>query len=263
MTGYSTPAVLLAIALLLMPSRRRRLPGETAVRRPRRTAVVWVIAAAVGAAVILASPAAAVASALAVAVAAIRMRKRHRRRRRRTEAGVMAAALRTVVGELRIGAHPVSAFATAATEVADADAGVAAALRTVAARVRLGSDVAAGIRGIGSSSAMPVSWSRVEVCWRLAADHGLPISLLMAAAERDIVERQRFTDRVDASLAGPRATAVILAGLPVLSVALGQLIGAQPLRLLLSGNGWLLVIGVGLVCAGLLWADRIIDGLAT
>lgn len=174
----------------------------------------------------------------------------------------MAAALQTVVDELRVGAHPVRAFGAAAAESGQADVGVAAAFRAIAARVRLGSDTAADIREIGSASALPVYWSRVEVCWRLAAQYGLPISVLMCAAERDIVERQRFTDRVDASLAGPRATATILAGLPVLGVALGQLIGAQPLRFLLGGSGWLLVIGVALVCAGLGWADHIIDKVA-
>jgi tight adherence protein B len=44
---------------------------------------------------------------------------------------------------------------------------------------------------------------------------------------------------------------------------LGQLIGARPLSFLLRGHagGWLLVVGVTLACAGLLWSDRIIDRL--
>ena len=62
-------------------------------------------------------------------------------------------------------------------------------------------------------------------------------------------------------MAGARATASILTGLPVLGVLLGQLIGARPLSLLLGGHagGWLLVVGSALACAGLLWADRITD----
>jgi tight adherence protein B len=37
------------------------------------------------------------------------------------------------------------------------------------------------------------------------------------------------------------------------------LIGAAPLSFLLSNvvGGWLLVVGVALVCAGMLWSDRI------
>ena len=263
MMGQSVAAALLAAALLIAPPRRRRLRGAKTPHRSGQTAAVVVIAAALAATVFLASPAAAVAGALAAVVVGLRFRRRRRRRCRRTQGEAMAAALRTVVGELRIGAHPVRAFETAATEVADSGGTLVTALRVLAARVRLGSDVVAGIRDLGPASALPVHWSRVEVCWRLATDHGLPISLLMSAAHRDIVERQRFSDRVDAALAGPRATAAILAGLPVLGVALGYLIGAQPLRFLLGGGGWLLVTGVTLVCAGLGWADHIIDRLAT
>lgn len=49
--------------------------------------------------------------------------------------------------------------------------------------------------------------------------------------------------------------------LPLLGVLLGQLIGARPLSFLLTGRvgGWLLVVGLTLACAGLLWSDRITD----
>ena len=75
----------------------------------------------------------------------------------------------------------------------------------------------------------------------------------MRTAQRDIVERGRFSARVDAGLAGARATAAVLAGLPLLGVGLGQLIGADPLGFLLSGGlgGWLLFVGVTLACCGL------------
>jgi tight adherence protein B len=81
----------------------------------------------------------------------------------------------------------------------------------------------------------------------------------MQTAQRDLVERERFAARVDAGMAGARATAAVLAGLPVVGVGLGQLIGADPLSFLLSGalGGWLLIIGVSLACVGLLWCDRI------
>jgi tight adherence protein B len=93
----------------------------------------------------------------------------------------------------------------------------------------------------------------------LAQTQGLAIVALVRAAQRDIVERERFASTVAAGMAGARATAAILAGLPVLGVALGQLIGAEPVRFLLSdgAGGWLLMIGVTLACAGLWWSDRI------
>ncbi|WP_415823207.1 type II secretion system F family protein, partial [Mycobacterium senriense] len=84
-------------------------------------------------------------------------------------------------------------------------------------------------------------------------------------AQRDIAERQRFSARVASSMAGARATATILAALPVLGVLLGQLIGARPLRFLLGGHagGWLLLVGSTLACVGLLWADRIAERVAS
>ena len=87
----------------------------------------------------------------------------------------------------------------------------------------------------------------------------------MRAAHRDIVERERFSARVDSGMAGARTTAAVLAGLPVLGIGLGQLIGADPLKFLLSGGigGWLLVAGVMLACCGLLWSDRITSGALT
>ena len=60
-------------------------------------------------------------------------------------------------------------------------------------------------------------------------------------------------------MAGARATATILAGLPVLSVLMGQLIGAHPIAFLLGGQlgGYLLVVGLTLICGGMLWSDHI------
>ena len=60
------------------------------------------------------------------------------------------------------------------------------------------------------------------MCWQLAQTHGLAIATLMQAAQRDIVERERFHGRVEAGMAGARATAAILAGLPLLGVLLGE-----------------------------------------
>jgi tight adherence protein B len=201
------------------------------------------------------------AIAVVGATASLRYRRRRRTRRAMDEGRAMEDALDVLVGELRVGSHPVPAFGVAAAETAGA---VAVSLRAVAARARLGADVAAGLRAAARSSALPTHWDRLAVCWQLASDHGLAIATLMRTAQRDIAERQRFSARVTSGMAGARATAAILAGLPLLGVLLGQLIGAQPLGFLLSGHagGWLLVVGVTLACVGLLWSDRITGRVA-
>lgn len=260
MSAWAVAGALLAAATLIAPAPGRRLAtASRGVRRlPSASAAVLVAATAVAAAA-LTTPAATLAVAMTAVLAATRRRRNRRLRDRRALAKAMVSALHTVVGELRAGAHPVHAFATAAGEF---DGEVASGLGALSARARFGADVAGALDSIVSTSTVPVYWLRVEVCWRLATQHGLPMSTLMRAAQEDLTERQRFADRLDAQLAGARATAAILAGLPVIGVAFGQLVGADPVRFLLGGGGgWLLVAGVALMCVGIAWSDRLIDRL--
>lgn len=265
MTGLPLSALLLSSALLVCPaSPRGRLVA--AVRAGRRIvvgarAVGWLCGCAFAVAAFWLPWTTALSGALAGAVVVARYRRRRASRRGAQEGRALEAGLDVLVGELRVGVHPVRAFDVAADETAGA---VSAAMRAVAARARLGADVAAGLRAAAGSSALPQHWERLAVCWQLASDHGLAIATLMRAAQRDIAERQRFSATVASGLAGARATAVILAGLPLLGLLLGQLIGAEPLRFLFDGHvgGWFLMAGVALTCAGLWWSDRITDRAA-
>ena len=233
-------------------ARLRRRRGRVA---GRRSAVPALAAVGIGTATVCSVPAG-VAAALVVATAAVRGRQRSARRRRHSEAAALQAALDVLVGELRIGVHPVSAFDTAAGETSGP---VGRAMGAVAARTRLGADVAGGLEAVAAGSPLPMHWHRLADCWRLAHTHGLSIATLMRAAQRDIVERERFSAHVEAAMAGPRATAAVLAALPVVGIALGQLIGAQPLAFLFGAGvgGWLLTVGTTLSCLGLLWSDQI------
>lgn len=260
-------ALILSLAVMVLPpSPLGRLTGLAGFRfakrpAPRAQAQVGGVLACVTAGAAAVLP---LTTILAVAVlgatAGLRFRRSRRRRRSSAASQALETALDVLVGELRVGAHPVRAFSVAADETGGA---VAAAFRAVAARARLGADVTAGLRAAAVSSGLPAQWDRLAVCWQLACDHGLAMATLMRTAQRDIAERQRFSVRVTAAMAGARATAAILAGLPMLGVLLGQLIGAQPLHFLLDGHtgGWLLVVGVTLACGGLLWSDRITDRL--
>ncbi|MCV7410854.1 hypothetical protein AWC05_25995 [Mycobacterium florentinum] len=262
MTHIPIAVLLMLLALLVFPSSPRRrltafMPARRRVVSGTRGVVCLAACVAVAAGVML--PLTTIlAAAVVAATAGLRYRRRRHLRRATEEGRTLEAALDVLVGELRVGAHPLRAFGVAADETVGA---VAISLRGVAARARLGADVTVGLRAAAASSARPSHWHRLAVCWQLAGDHGLAIAALMRTAQRDIVEYQRFSSRVDSSMAGARATAAILAGLPVLGVLLGQLIGARPLSFLLSGHlgGWLLVVGSVLTCGGLLWSDRIID----
>lgn len=261
----SVAALALALALVLDPvDVRRRLlpPAPPAARRGRVPAVTAL--AVVSAAVLwwVAATGVVLAAAVAGAAVAVRVRNRDALRRREREAESLQCALDVLVSELRVGAHPVAAFEAAADET---DGHVAASLRAVAARARLGADVAAGLRDTARQSALASQWDRIAVCWQLAQTYGLSIAVVMQTAQRDIAERQRFSSRVGAGMAGARTTAAVLAGLPVLGIGLGQLIGADPVRFLFAtgSGGWVLLVGVTLSCAGLLWSDRITAEVTT
>ncbi|HOB49791.1 MAG TPA: type II secretion system F family protein [Mycobacterium sp.] len=262
MNGVPSAVMLIAAALLVAPSAARRpAVPRRAFRVSRRVAALSASGPAIAAVVVL-GPAVAIAAGLVAVTLFSRRLRRRRRRDSSSEGRALSTALEVLVGELRVGSHPVRGFAVAAAEAVGASASghaVGTALGAVAARARLGADVAAGLRDSARRSSAPHYWSRVAVYWRLAAEHGLPMATLMATAYRDITERQRFADRVDAALSGARATAMVLAGLPILGVLLGELVGAQPVSFLLGEGGWALAAGSALLCAGVVWSDRIID----
>ncbi|HEX2214080.1 MAG TPA: type II secretion system F family protein [Mycobacterium sp.] len=253
----SGAALALALALLVAPkpSRRRALGPTVRTTAPARLPVASCLLLLL-AVTAIAPVGAVIAAALVSGTLEARRRRRDRQRRRTAEAMAMQGALDVLVGELRVGAHPVAAFEAAANEV---DGAVATSMRTVAARARMGADVAAGLRDAARRSSLPEHWARLAACWQLAHAHGLAIATLMRTAQYDIAARERFTAQVAAGMAGARTTATVLAALPLLGIGLGQLIGADPVRFLLAdGAGqWLLAVGVALSCTGLVWADHI------
>ena len=91
--------------------------------------------------------------------------------------------------------------------------------------------------------------------------NGVPTASLLEALRRDLVQRAEFVARTEAGLAGPRATAMVLAGLPVLGLGLGELMGAHPVGVLLGSpfGSILLVLGVVLAAVGVVWSDAIVD----
>ncbi|CAN5266387.1 type II secretion system F family protein [soil metagenome] len=256
----SIASLLLAAALLVLPCLPRRRLGivRTWPLRctPLRTTAV--LGAGLVALALLGAPVTTSLSAAAlVGTGYVRRRRRNLHRRTRQEGRALNSALELLTAELRAGAHPVRAFEAAAAETAG---GVGVGLRTVAARAGLGADVPAGLRAAAAHSPLTGHWQRLAACWELASQHGLPIGVLMRAAQLDIAERQRYSGQVEAGMAGARATAAILSALPVLGVGLGELLGASPVKFLSQGaGGWVLCAGVLLLCAGVLWSGRITD----
>lgn len=258
----SVVVMVLAGALVVYPPRGTRfrlraiVSGATGkVPGPRRAlpaAGTALVGGSVGA--LLGGPLPALAAALVAVVGQRRWRARREAIGAHRTALALVAALEVLVAELRVGAHPALACAVAAEEV---DGPVAAVFSAAAARARLGASAADGLRA--AEPGLDAELDRVAAVWRVAEERGVALADLVEAVRCDLVGRLRFRSRTQAALAGPRATASVLAALPLLGIVLGQAIGAAPVQLLLRNRpgGVLLLLGTVLVCAGLAWSERI------
>lgn len=217
-------------------------------------AVAVTLAAGCGA--LLAGLGGGLAAAMAAGTAALRWRAGRDRQAGTAAVSGLVDGLAVLVAELRAGAQVADAAVAAATEGPPSARRV---LSAAAAAARLGGAVPAVLRSTGPAPLRP--WlGRLADAWSLADRHGIPLADLLDAVRADLEQRVRFAAEVQARLAGPRATAAVLAGLPLLGLVLGQAMGAAPLRVLgqTAAGQVLLVVGTGLACAGVLWSARLV-----
>ncbi len=129
------------------------------------------------------------------------------------------------------------------TTAARLDGDVGAALRTGAERP--------GARGLLA----------VAAAWDVSARSGAGLAGVLDRVAGALRDEQDASVEVAASLAPARATAKLLAGLPVFGLGLGASMGARPLDFLLgTGLGLCcLAMGVGLALGGVLWVERLAD----
>lgn len=253
-----------ATALFTWPAtpatrRLRDLTGTRTRRRPRppRPRSVTLTAMAVLAGWLVAGVGGAIAALLAAITAARRWRAKGDLTRALSAVDGLAEAIRALVAGLRAGAHPAEAAESAAT---DAQPEAAASMRAIAAAARLGGDVRLALAA--GPHTLATGLVRVSRAWTLAQRHGLPLADILDAVGRDLEQRARFARQVLARMAGPRTSATVLAVLPALGVALGEAIGAHPVRMLTGPGQLLLAFGVALLCAGIAWCGRLTTQVA-
>lgn len=139
--------------------------------------------------------------------------------------------------------------------------------RTVDALCSLAADLRAGLPPAATSpSALddPRVAELAGAAWTLAEQTGAPLADLVERIEADLRADDRARSSAAAQAAGARATAWLLAGLPVGGIALGYGIGVDPLAVLLhTPVGAACAVGaIVLQAAGLTWADRLASPLA-
>lgn len=278
MTAPAAAVCLAALGVLAVPGRRRLRRKEHATtdrgiadaRRIQRLLRPVVAGRRLGALVPASIMVAAVLSAVRVApwqlliagltvgwTAVILGRGGRKAARARKDQAGLADALRAVIRELRAGAAPQEAAAHACADAAPA------------ARLILGP--------LGRHESIPPAVATAEYpatavpdavvdqlrrAWDVSGAHGVPLAAVLAGCVGDLDDRAALAQLRGQHVAGPAMSGYVLAALPIAGVALGAGMGSHPIDVLLGGatGGALLVIGVGLCCAGLLWSSRIVRG---
>jgi tight adherence protein B len=103
----------------------------------------------------------------------------------------------------------------------------------------------------------------VAGAWHLAEQTGAPLAVILDRIAGSI-QAEVELDREVAVEAGPaRATARLMAVLPIFGLGLGLLLGVNPVAVLVgSGLGvTCLIAGLALACCGIWWIERIVSAL--
>lgn len=251
--------LLAAAALWCWPSRPRAplAPraggGSTGRRRPVRIPIPLV---AIGMSVLLlvsVTPAAGVAGGLLTATVLAMARSERAQARHRRELGAAVTVVRMLAREVRAGIDPASAVAAVGRVSGGAGPAVLAGLQSAILTNDRPDD-----RSRRPDLSEPAQ--RLVTSWRLASRHGVSWAAVLDALVVDLAAREQATASLAAQAAGPRMSGYVLAALPVLGIALGAGMGADPAGVLLGPGvgGLLLVVGTALTCAGLVWTRRIV-----
>ena len=171
-----------------------------------------------------------------------------RERRHAAEADELGRAVAALIEEYEAGASPARAFAQAGRGGVFADQFVAAA--------RLAE------RGepLRFSSGGQQQLAALALACRVNALTGTPLVRALSGVADDLAADRRLRSAVTRAVSGPRSSAALLAALPLLGIAMGELMGAHPLRLLLGSSVGLVLVGAGMAldATGVWWTRAIV-----
>lgn len=173
-----------------------------------------------------------------------------RRRTARAAASECARAARILSGLLTAGQIPTAALAEAATECQ--------VFAPAAAAASLGSDVADELERCAQLPGRS-ALGTLAAAWRLGQRSGAPMATILNRVAGNLRSQQQLDTLIEAELAAARTSGHIMAALPALAVGLGFAVGINPLSYLVGEplGRVLLLAGVGLTAAGVLWIDAL------
>lgn len=263
MTATGHPAALLAAAAVAatawivtdpLSGWRRRVLRESG-RHPRtaRRRGLVVVGAGIGVAVLLVAPEAWLLALIAgsAAWAGGGLVERAAARRQATQvAGRVREICEQIAADLDAGQPPGAALDRAAQEWSP--------IEPVAAAFGLGGDVPDGLRQVAASPGAE-DLRLVAAAWQVGQRSGLGLAQALGRVAEGLAAAESTRRLVTSELASARATARLLAGLPVLALLMGTGVGGNPWAFLLTTTPGLLCLAGGLALAfvGLAWIERL------
>jgi tight adherence protein B len=143
-----------------------------------------------------------------------------------------------LAGELRAGRTPAQALGA----VAGGAGPLQPALEAARLAVAVGGDAA---DELARAATLPGAerLRYVAAAWSVAESAGGRVAVVLERLSESMDCDDELRRELDSAMAGPRATMILLAGLPLLGLALGQAVGAHPVQLLVRGPiGWALMV---------------------
>lgn len=143
--------------------------------------------------------------------------------------------------------------------IAAVDAPDPVILRPVAAAARDGGDIPSAL---ADAARLPGTRGlhRLAMCWQVSVTVGAGLSALVAGVAASLREAESHRQDLAAQLAGPRATARLLALLPILGILMAVALDMRPFDFLFGGPAGIacLMTGVLLDTAGIVWINRMV-----
>jgi tight adherence protein B len=177
--------------------------------------------------------------------------RRQKSRRAEAVAARVVEVCDLLAAELAAGRPPTVALEESATAWPE--------LRPVADVVRLGGDVPAALRDVGSTVAGADGLRLLAGAWEVSHRTGAGLAGSTRRVAEAIRSEQETRRVVTGELASARATARLVAALPVAALLMGSGTGADPWRVLLGTPYGLACLAAGLAfgLAGLWWIEVI------
>jgi tight adherence protein B len=253
-TLWLTAVLAAAVVLVTRPrTARQRLAdcrgptAQTSLRSGSSGAQVVLIGAAIGSGLVamhLPIGLAAVGGVVPVGVSVVRRTRENSLRRTAGEAAVVEVTF-ALAAELRAGRTPKEALLAASAAAGP----LTPVLSAAATAVDLGGSAAAELDA-GAELPGAGRLRSIAAAWRVTEAAGGRVAVVLERLGEAMDRDDELRREMEAAMAAPRATMILLAGLPAIGIGLGQAIGADPLHLLVYRPlGWALAAGAVLLDA--------------